>query len=422
MNLSFRKKLFLPLVISWLCLLAISGAQIWQAKTLRLEERKLALKMATETGMSAIKEYAALAAKGAMPEAEAKKQALARIRAMRYGADGYFTIVSSQPVVLMHPMKPELEGKDMSGFVDQQGFPVFRAAADIAKGTGEGWIDYVWPKPGEADQKKVYPKGAYILTYKPWDMTFISGVYIDDLTDAFVKDLVQALVVLGLMLGLLTAIVLSTIRSIERTVGGDPDEAAAVARRIAEGDLSESVTTRPGDTTSLMVAIKTMRDNLFDIVGRVRAGTESIATASREIATGNQDLSARTESQASSLEETAASTEELTATVKQNAENALEANTLSSAAADVATKGGKVIGQVVTTMGEINDSAQKIVQIISVIDGIAFQTNILALNAAVEAARAGEQGRGFAVVAGEVRSLAQRSAAAAKEIKSLIDD
>ena len=199
--------------------------------------------------------------------------------------------------------------------------------------------------------------------------------------------------------------------------------AVKVSRQVAQGDLSAEITVRGKDETGqLLQALQDMNLNLRNIVGNVRTGTDTINTASSEIAHGNLDLSARTEQQAGALEETASAMEQLTSTVKQNADNARQANQLAASASEVAEQGGAVVSQVVQTMASINDSSRKIVDIISVIDGIAFQTNILALNAAVEAARAGEQGRGFAVVASEVRSLAQRSAAAAKEIKSLIDD
>ncbi|WP_409030105.1 methyl-accepting chemotaxis protein [Janthinobacterium sp. CG_23.3] len=226
--------------------------------------------------------------------------------------------------------------------------------------------------------------------------------------------------VLAVALGIAAALVIT--RGLLKQLGGEPDYTASIAGSIANGDLSVSIDTRAADNTSLLAEMKEMRNSLVGIVGQVRAGTETIGTASREIAAGNIDLSSRTEMQASSLEKTALAMEELTSTVKQNADNAREANLLAATASDVALKGGSVVSQVVDTMSSINDSAKKIVDIIGVIDGIAFQTNILALNAAVEAARAGEQGRGFAVVASEVRSLAQRSAGAAKEIKILIDD
>jgi methyl-accepting chemotaxis protein len=201
------------------------------------------------------------------------------------------------------------------------------------------------------------------------------------------------------------------------------NEAVRVARTVAAGDLTSRIDVKTGDETGqLLQALKDMNDSLVRIVSQVRTGTDSIATASSQITSGNFDLSSRTEQQAGSLEETASSMEELTSTVKQNADNARQANSLAVSASEVAVKGGSVVSQVVETMDAIHASSKKIVDIISVIDGIAFQTNILALNAAVEAARAGEQGRGFAVVASEVRSLAQRSAAAAKEIKGLIDN
>ncbi|MES2164728.1 MAG: methyl-accepting chemotaxis protein [Pseudomonadota bacterium] len=234
------------------------------------------------------------------------------------------------------------------------------------------------------------------------------------------RSLMMVLFVLGAVavaLGVVCAMVIT--RSITVPLSG----AVEVAQKVAAGELTSQVQVEGKDETSeLLQALKDMNDSLAKTVGDVRTGTELISTASQEIASGNADLSARTESQASSLEETASSMEELTSTVKQNADNARQANQLVISASSVATRGGQLVAQVVDTMGSIKASSSKIVDIIGVIDGIAFQTNILALNAAVEAARAGEQGRGFAVVASEVRNLAQRSAGAAKEIKELIGD
>ncbi|MNR79999.1 Methyl-accepting chemotaxis protein I [compost metagenome] len=235
---------------------------------------------------------------------------------------------------------------------------------------------------------------------------------------------IDAAIQMMMVLGVLAAIGgIAFAYWITHTITKPLHAAVKIAQTVAAGDLTSVITAKYKDETGqLLQALKDMNVSLIRIVGEVRHSTETIALASTEIATGNLDLSSRTEEQAASLEETASSMEELTSTVRQNADNARQANQLALTASAVAVKGGDVVTQVVDTMGSINDSAKKIADIIGVIDGIAFQTNILALNAAVEAARAGEQGRGFAVVAGEVRNLAQRSAAAAKEIKTLIGD
>jgi methyl-accepting chemotaxis protein len=251
---------------------------------------------------------------------------------------------------------------------------------------------------------------------------FVTGVYMDDIDESFMHSLLMSgAILVGVCLFLSLTVAFINL-GLGKMLGGAPEYAAVVAAKIANNDLSDAVATEADDRNSLLFAMKTMQGNLIQSIGEIRSSADTIAAASSQIASGNMDLSSRTESQASSLEETAASMEELTSTVSQNASNATQANQLAKSASETAQQGSAVVSQVIQTMEAIKTSATRIVDIISVIDGIAFQTNILALNAAVEAARAGEQGRGFAVVATEVRNLAQRSATAAKEIKALIGD
>jgi len=274
----------------------------------------------------------------------------------------------------------------------------------------------MWPKPGSSTDVQ---KASYVKSFAPWGWIVGSGVYLDTINAMVWSRSINFLVFALVIMGAIVTICLFIARSITRPM----HHAIEIAQAVAGGDLTMHIKVEnKNETGQLMQALKDMNASLLRTVRQVHLGTDTIATASAQIASGNLDLSARTEQQAGALDETATSLKDLTSTVKQNVDHARQANELAQSASAVAVKGGAVVAQVVDTMGSINGSSKKIVDIIGVIDGIAFQTNILALNAAVEAARAGEQGRGFAVVATEVRNLAQRSAAAAREIKTLIDD
>ncbi|MGY4729213.1 methyl-accepting chemotaxis protein [Burkholderia pyrrocinia] len=419
MKLSFAQKLWLPLILSLLCLAGISVYNAYQTREMRLEERKADLKHAAEIALSAVKTLGDQAAAGSMPVADAQKRALDSVRNMRYGEDGYFVILNSKPMALMNPARPELEGKDVGDFKDPNGVYFFRDTVAVIKHAGRGFTAYSFPKLGRTEAS---PKVVYNVTYQPWDWILMTGLYVDDLDAAFRSTLYQSLGILVVLAGALSVVVLLLNRGILRSLGGEPSYAAEIANRIAGNDLTAVVKTAPNDRSSLLFSMKRMQEQLTQTIGTIKVSADSIATATHQIAAGNQDLSQRTEEQAASLEETAASMEQLTSTVTQNADNASQASQLAAQAAQVAEQGGAVVSRVVETMDGINASSDKIANIVGIIESIAFQTNILALNAAVEAARAGEQGRGFAVVASEVRSLAQRSSAASKEIKELIHD
>ncbi|RKT20878.1 methyl-accepting chemotaxis sensory transducer with Cache sensor [Paraburkholderia sp. RAU2J] len=417
---SFSQKLWLPLVVSLIALLVVSVSAAWLSRQTRIEERKNDLVNVAHVGLSIVTEYALLAKSGALSEADARRQALERLQHIRYGEDGYFLVIDSKPRMIMHAMKPALDGKDLSGTTDVDGRHHYVEFASKAQSPEGGFVEYVFPHPHDPSAAAVGKIG-YVVRYAPWDWIIATGAYVDDINSAFRKSLYLVGGIFGALAVLLSTFCFFTNRSIQRAIGGDPAYAAQVADDIAAGNLDIVIRTRQGDSSSLLHTMQGMRDALARTIAGIKGAADKVATGANEIAAGNADLSARTENQAASLEETAASMEQMTAMVRQTAENAQMASQLMADAEEIVNQGGSMAGDAVSTMHEVSKESQRMVEIISVIEGIAFQTNILALNAAVEAARAGAEGRGFAVVAGEVRLLAQRSASAAKEIRALIN-
>jgi methyl-accepting chemotaxis protein len=414
-SLNIARKLGILTLITGLGIAAVAAAFLVSERRLIGEERGRAVRQAVEVAAGVVARYEHLAASGALPAEQARHDALEALRSLRYDGQEYFWVNDMQPRMLMHP-NTKLEGKDVGDMTDPNGLHLFRAMVDVARAQGSGFIAYMWPKPGS---DKPVPKISYVKAVPGWGWVVGSGVYLDAIGAVFWPRVIE----FSLAAALLSGVLMLAGHLISRSIRLPLARAVTLANTVAAGDLTTIIEARGRDETAqLLRALREMNDSLSGIVGEVDAGIRTIASASTQIASGNQDLSSRTEQQASALEETAATMEELTGAVQQNAANARHASSLASSASEVAQRGGVVVARVVDTMDAIHGSAQRIADIIGVIDGIAFQTNILALNAAVEAARAGEQGRGFAVVAGEVRALAQRSAAAAKEVRALIDD
>ncbi|MBV8633703.1 MAG: cache domain-containing protein, partial [Burkholderiaceae bacterium] len=331
MSLTVSRKLWLLVAGAVIGIALLTAIFLLSERKLIMGERQDAIRQQIETAHSVISHYESLASKGAMPVDEAKSRALEAVRAMRFGDNNYYFIFGTDLHMVMQPIKPEMEGKDLSENKDPAGKKLFVEIADAVKADGAGYVSYMWPKPG---QQEALPKVSYSKLFAPWGWIIGSGVWVDTVESVFLQRLAMFSLGAAFLVAVLTAFSLLIARSITRPLA----QAVAIAKTVAAGDLSSHIeaATSKDETGELLRALREMHDSLERIVGEVRGGAETIATATSEIATGNLDLSSRTEAQAGSLEETASSMEELTGTVKQNADNAHEANRLAQSASQVA--------------------------------------------------------------------------------------
>jgi methyl-accepting chemotaxis protein len=397
-------------------LVGVGSYSLWNLKSNMMEDRRGQIVNLLNMADHLSSYYYRQEVNGLLTREQAQTQAKQALSELNYMDESFFFVRLPDGTALVHrnqaAIGTKLVSKTLDGRTDREVF------GDAMATTGMGFVTLfpVHPKTGLATEKLVG-----IQTFRPWGWWIGTGFYASDIKAAFWH---SARYLIGLVMIALTIIVTlswQVIRNVQRLLGGEPAYAMAVTQRIAAGDLTGEIAIGKSDTRSLLFSIREMQENLAVLVSGIRSSAESIAAGTREISAGNNDLSSRTEQQAASLEETAASMEELAANVRQNTDHAIGATKLAKNSSSVAEKGGMIVKKVVLSMASISESSGRMAEITSTIEGIAFQTNILALNAAVEAARAGEQGRGFAVVASEVRSLAQRSAIAAKEIKTLIE-
>lgn len=416
-NLTMTQRLWGSVAIIFLAMLVLSGWGAVSERATMLDERRAGLNDAIEMASGVAEDLAARSEEDKISSKEAKRRAASTIQQMTYNdGRGYIYVFNSDYELLAHPRLPT--GTFVGDFQNEEGRYLFREFAESVN-NDDGVVDYLWAHASEEDQ--LATKSSAHVAFDPWGWYIGTGVYIEDVNEAFLATLIRYVVV-SLLIGVPALILIGlVIRNLISRLGGDPQRVIDNVRQIAQGNFDSPIALRASDHDSLLAHIEHMRQSVSEIIQAIDDNAAAVKSAVDEINAGTDELATRTEQQAASLTETASSMEEMTTGVRQNAESAGQARAIAEKTLENADRGHESMRSVDDAMQRITESAAQMNTITETIESIAFQTNILALNASVEAARAGEQGRGFAVVAEEVRALASRSSAAAKEIKGLIE-